>query len=335
LAKCDGHDPKGAEVDWACSFEKSIHAPFINSSGKMPSLVHLAEGKREDDFAKSEYRMAEWLGYTEKDMVIIHGVGLLPDQLRDVAARKRTVVWSPSSNLLLYGQTLDVPKMLAMGINVTMGPDWTPSGTKNLLEEMRFAWKYSQTQGWNLGPNDFLKMATQNAAIALHLENEIGSVRVSALADLLFVQKRTQDAARDLLEQGETGVDLVLVGGRALYGNKTLLTNAQNSTEYSELASLGSCVSNKVFGAGVLQGLSIDGVAASLDSVVKKAFLSQSREAPQSTRPLFFACEDTSYRQILDGVSRPHVTESLDLRKALRSKAKLGDSWHPVFSALP
>ena len=50
------------------------------------------------------------------------------------------MVWSPMSNLLLYGGTADIAAALAAGVRIGIGSDWSPSGSKNLLGELKVAW---------------------------------------------------------------------------------------------------------------------------------------------------------------------------------------------------
>src|SRR5918996_1251160 len=42
------------------------------------------------------------------------------------------VVWSPFSNLWLYGTTTQVPAARDQGVSVCLGSDWGPSGTKHV-----------------------------------------------------------------------------------------------------------------------------------------------------------------------------------------------------------
>lgn len=54
-----------------------------------------------------------------------------------------TVVWSPFSSLWLYGHTTDVLGARRAGLRVCLGNDWSPSGMRNLLGELKVAalWK--------------------------------------------------------------------------------------------------------------------------------------------------------------------------------------------------
>ena len=48
-------------------------------------------------------------------------------------------MWSPFSNLWLYGKTTDVATAQSNGMRICLGADWSPSGSKSLLGELKVA----------------------------------------------------------------------------------------------------------------------------------------------------------------------------------------------------
>ena len=72
------------------------------------------------------------------------------------------VVWSPFSNLWLYGVTTDVLAAKKNGIAICLGPDWGPSGTKNVLGELKVAKLVSQKQNLGFTDQDLVAMVTSN-----------------------------------------------------------------------------------------------------------------------------------------------------------------------------
>ena len=40
------------------------------------------------------------------------------------------MVWSPFSNLLLYGRTADIARAKQEGVLMALGSDWSPTGSK-------------------------------------------------------------------------------------------------------------------------------------------------------------------------------------------------------------
>jgi cytosine/adenosine deaminase-related metal-dependent hydrolase len=142
-----------------------------------------------------------------------------------------TVVWSPFSNLWLYGITTDVPAARSNGLTVCLGSDWGPSGTKNLLGEMKVARLWSDRQGWDLSDFDLVKMVTASPGdfLARAWNRPVGRLAETALGDALVVARRRSDPWENLVAARESDVLLVVVGGRARYGTYTLMRAAGES----------------------------------------------------------------------------------------------------------
>ena len=109
-------------------------------------IVHLAEGVRDgerergDPFSsRHEFDVIRSLGLLTHATVIIHGTGLERTDFAAMHDAGAKLVWSPLSNLLLYGHTANVYDALAEGVNVALGTDWTPSGSPTLLDELKVA----------------------------------------------------------------------------------------------------------------------------------------------------------------------------------------------------
>ena len=57
------------------------------------------------------------------------------------------MVWSPQSNLRLYGATTLAADALRAGMPVALGADWLPSGSTSLLAELKVARRELARQG--------------------------------------------------------------------------------------------------------------------------------------------------------------------------------------------
>ena len=120
-------------------------------------MVHLAEGVRDGDrrpgtrspLARRARQTLEAKGLLTDATVIVHGTALersdfaqmraAPTIRTDAGDGPGKLVWSPLSNLLLYGKTTNVYDALAEGVLVSLGTDWTPSGSRTLLHELKVA----------------------------------------------------------------------------------------------------------------------------------------------------------------------------------------------------
>jgi 5-methylthioadenosine/S-adenosylhomocysteine deaminase len=185
-------------------------------------LVHLAEGV--DQPSRAEFDALKRLGLLGDATVIIHGTALDTAHFREMAAAGTKLVWSPLSNLLLYGRTTDVPAALAAGVVVALGSDWSPSGSKNLLGELKVADGVDRTRfGDVISDTLLVRMVTSNSAFVLGLDDRIGSLRPGMYADVAIFEKVDPDPYRSLVRSNERHVRAVLVGGTPLYGDRAVM----------------------------------------------------------------------------------------------------------------
>jgi len=104
------------------------------------AVMHLAEGT--DAAARREFRLFRAHQYLRKGVSVVHGRALEPDQIRELARGGVGFVWSPHSNFILYGKTADVLRALDAGMTVAIAPDWSPTGSAGMIEELGVAYRY-------------------------------------------------------------------------------------------------------------------------------------------------------------------------------------------------
>jgi hypothetical protein len=162
---------------------------------------------------------------------IVHGTALGDPQFTTMGQIGMSLVWSPRSNVFLYGggtdfsKTTNIPLALSKGINVALAPDWSMGGSQNLLDELRFADLVDNTAwGDQLTPKMLVEMVTTNAAKVLGLEAVLGSLAPGLKADVMVISGDGCDPYVALLAARPKDVRLVLVGGKALYGDPALET---------------------------------------------------------------------------------------------------------------
>jgi cytosine/adenosine deaminase-related metal-dependent hydrolase len=234
-------------------------------------IVHLAEGVQDADrrsgdpvSSRAEFDNLRTKGLLNDATVIVHGIGLeLPDFVEMAAAtparadgmgdgRGAKLVWSPMSNLLLYGTTTGVYEAIAAGVLVSLGTDWSPSGSTNLLMELKIAdralrddrllgdqrWLLPElSPGGHIGEERreaeialdrlLVEMVTINPAQAIRWDDQVGSIEVGKVADLLVISPPYPPAwpdiptspYRSLINATEADVTLVLVGGEPVAGD--------------------------------------------------------------------------------------------------------------------
>jgi cytosine/adenosine deaminase-related metal-dependent hydrolase len=150
---------------------------------------------------------------------LIHSVALTDAELMEAAATDAKIVWSPSSNMVLYGRTADIARILELGITVGLGPDWTLSGEDDMLAEMRFALSWAASEGVTaVTPEALWRMATIDGAEVVGLSDAIGTLEVGKRADVTVFGRVGADPYRAVIESDASDISLVLIDGDAYYG---------------------------------------------------------------------------------------------------------------------
>jgi 5-methylthioadenosine/S-adenosylhomocysteine deaminase len=194
-------------------------------------LLHLSEGVTDpahpDSVARRHFEALEIAPGTwalNDRFAGIHAAGLLPEDFEVLASRGASMVWSPFSNLLLYGGTARVEAARAAGVTIGLGSDWSPTGSKNLLGELKVAWLYSRdVLDGAFTARDVVAMATRDAARILKWEKALGSIEAGRRADLLVVDGAVGDPYEALVRAKETDLRLVMINGVARYGTIDLM----------------------------------------------------------------------------------------------------------------
>jgi 5-methylthioadenosine/S-adenosylhomocysteine deaminase len=193
--------------------------------GKQCYILHLSEGTDEaarNHFLALRISGQEWA--LADSLAGIHCVALEPEDFEVLARHGASMVWSPLSNLLLYGQTAKVEAAKQAGLKIGIGPDWSPSGSKNVLGELKVAKLVSENGGGIFSDQQIVAMATRTAAAILKWEKALGSLEQKKRPDLVVLEGDSDDPYRQLLNADERDIKLVLVGGRPRYGQRSLVT---------------------------------------------------------------------------------------------------------------
>jgi len=155
--------------------------------------------------------------------LFIHAVALTDAQLTEAAAMRVHFVWSPSSNILLYGATAPIGRMIELGLSIGLGPDWTVSGSDEMLSEMRFALDWAQTEREAaVTPERVWRMATLDGADAVGLGASTGRLEAGYRADVAVFGRVGRDPYQAVADSRAADVRLVMIDGAAYYGDLAL-----------------------------------------------------------------------------------------------------------------
>ena len=247
-------------------------------------LIHLAEGRAgnlrngTDAYSRLEFetlKNALTKGVENGDFTIqdvrdahinlIHGCAIDLDSEEDykfISEYGIGLHWSPVSNLLLYEDTPNFYDFLSdPNIVMGIGSDWSPSGSKTVWDECKFAYNFAP-----LNAEDLLRASTLTPARMIKNE-KAGNIRQGSFADFFILKGMDQAdiaSALDLFITAEdSAVEGVVVAGTGIYGERDLLESLAQGV-YSQYAGTPEALGTKyfripdMFGETTLQQLSED-----------------------------------------------------------------------------
>lgn len=160
------------------------------------------------------------------DVILAHGIHLDQAEVRRLAHTRTTICHCPGANLKLGSGIADVPGLLEAGVPVVLGADGPPCNNRlSIFHEMSLA---ATIHGLRHGPAVLdpwavLGMATREAAEALHMGTEIGTLEVGKAGDVVVVEldgwsalPGGDPASRIVFGGGPHMVRHVVVAGRPL-----------------------------------------------------------------------------------------------------------------------
>ncbi|MGY5865604.1 MAG: amidohydrolase [Candidatus Thorarchaeota archaeon] len=169
------------------------------------------------------------------DMIFAHGIHFEDEELKVLAESKSNISHCPSSNMKLASGFAKVPQMLKTGVPVSLGCDGGPSNnTYDMVREMRLAaliHKSYVDDPLVVTAEQAIEMATLGGAIAMGIDDKVGSIEPGKLADIILIGLRglsvtpASNPVSNLVYSGSgDAVDTVIVNGKVLLREKKLLT---------------------------------------------------------------------------------------------------------------
>ncbi|MBN1945281.1 MAG: thrombospondin type 3 repeat-containing protein [Bradymonadales bacterium] len=204
-----------------CDYSTRPNTSVLEASSYSP---HVSEGI--DQVTRNEYLCLsrsdrDGIDVTGPNGAYIHMIPLLAVDAADLAYRGTAVVWSPRTNIALYGHTAPVTLLERMGVTLALGTDWTPTGSINMLRELQCADLLNSTYYDSYFSDQRLwEMATVDAARAMGVANATGALRPGLAGDIaIFADQGADNPYRVVIEATVGDVVLVLRGGLPLYGD--------------------------------------------------------------------------------------------------------------------
>jgi len=181
-------------------------------------FLHLAEGI--DVSSSEEFDNLNALDLLSAKTVIIHGIALDSNQFKTMSEVGASLIWSPRSNIELYGQTADILSAIDHNVMIAIGPDWAITGSSSILDELHYAAELNINEfGARLSDQQLVEMVTTTPAIIAGISEFVGSISEGLFADLLIIDGNPEQPYRSLIEADASDVKLVLIDGVPLYGS--------------------------------------------------------------------------------------------------------------------
>jgi large repetitive protein len=234
-------------------------------------MPHIAEGITAE--ARNEFTCLSG-GVGGQDLIegntsVIHGIGMLPTDIGVMGDEGALLVWSPRSNIDLYGITAELTTYKNLGVRIALGTDWTASGSMNVLRELQCADDFNQVHlGGAFSDLELWLMTTYWAAVSQGADDQIGLLREGNIADIAVFDGSALDATdtayRAVIEAAPADVALVLRGGQPLHGDAPVVEALVDGTELPGCESLDVCGVGKRVCSQLDTGLAIGQITAAV-----------------------------------------------------------------------
>lgn len=196
----------------------------FNAADTSAFVPHVSEGI--DAEARNEFLCLREgaLDVVMPRSAFVHGVGLLAPDIGEMAADQVELIWSPRTNITLYGDTARVTEYASLGVSIALGTDWVATGSMNMLRELACADSFNQNHLSSFFPDEQLwLMATRNSARALGVDDQIGTLAVGLMADISLFDASTHRDHRAVLMAQPDDVVLVVLGGGVRFGDAAVV----------------------------------------------------------------------------------------------------------------
>ena len=184
----------GPHAPNTCSREFLIKVKEQAKQDNAKIHIHVLETEAElnqmkEQFGMCSVNMLDEIGFLDSDVIAAHCVWLSDGDMDILNERGVNVSHNPVSNMKLASGIAPVPKMLARGVNISLGTDGCASNNNlNMFEEMKTAallHKVDTSDPTVLPAQQVLEMATTNGARAMGTNS--GILKVGCMADVIIV----------------------------------------------------------------------------------------------------------------------------------------------------
>lgn len=221
----DEHEDEMSQQDY---LEAVRQAKIVRALSREAGLLFTQDGHW-----RGSVRRASTLGLLGPDALLSHAIDLHDDEIELCAATDTKIAHNPSAIASIMGRC-PAMELIARGVTVAIGSDATaPDRSGDMFRHLQQAMHYHRTHFRDpavLPAGRALAMVTIDAARALGMDADIGSLEPGKAADIVMVNMNrphlhpvNMEAYRVACFANGNDVDTVLVGGEVLLRDGQLL----------------------------------------------------------------------------------------------------------------
>lgn len=172
--------------------------------------THLSENLEEIEFTLSLYPDArdyldiyETYGLLSDRLLLGHSIHLREREIARMAETGSRAVFCPTSNLFLGSGLFDEAGLRAAGIVSGIATDVGGGTSYSMLQTLNEGYKILQLRGQKLHPLQAFHWATRGNALALGMQDRIGTLEPGSDADLVVLDARATEAMALRMERAE------------------------------------------------------------------------------------------------------------------------------------
>ncbi len=158
--------------------------------------MHILETVDDDQFSKEKYgkstmRLLEDVGILDVDFLGVHAIRLSDDDISLFKQYGNRVSYNPLANMILGSGVAPIVELTKQGIPISLGTDGAASNdSQNMIEVMKagaLLQKVHNHDSAALSAWEIYSMATDQGAVCINMQDQIGSLEEGKKADILVV----------------------------------------------------------------------------------------------------------------------------------------------------
>jgi 5-methylthioadenosine/S-adenosylhomocysteine deaminase len=230
---------------YTCSESLLAEAKKLADRYGVPIAVHYLETKSEreqllkDKGGNTPTSFLKKLDYLNERLIAFHCVWMEDLDIQMFADHGCKIVHNPESNMKLASGVAPVPNMLTAGVTVSLGTDGCASNNNlDMFQEMDTAAKLHKVVQHDptvMDAKTVVRMATCDGAKVLCFDDLIGSLTPGMKADIILIDLNRphltplyNEYSHIVYAVNGSDVDTVLINGKVVMKNRTLLTIDEN-----------------------------------------------------------------------------------------------------------